>query len=708
MSLKSTTNDHLSLKRSLILVIRSQKNTEMKKHPVESRAIFLLIIVLAKMAYAKSIMKDIKGRNSIDALYSNEEDIDLIEIDQAQQELKLLEAEFNCTVRMTHRSNKTDTCRVAWDSILCWPETKVNFTVNIPCPIYVNKFNRRYKATKHCYLNDSRPVWTKTNFSQCLLPSQHLIEELGEKKIMEIHLNNIIPIKLISYFISFVSLIISIFILSRPRLRCPRNYVHINLFVTFCFRVFSVVFVDYLRYDSKAFGMQPKGSNLSQYLSANDSDGKFNLCRFSMVMFRYSASVYNVAITTEAVYLMLLLKFPYYSEKKGSKFCIAISWVLPILWIIPWLFVRIYIESKWCWQMESLWNLLIDAPHTILTLANVLSAVFVIRTLYSKINNKNTISPEKVMKYRRLAKSILIIIPIFGVHFIIFEWLPYFRVATEDSLIELPLVYMEIIFNGFQGLLASIACCFIQKEAQMEALILIHRALRCICICKKLKCLKILDPNYIQNLKFKREFRTKSNSHLIIIDKLKRSDSNVDLACDSTHHTSNKVLKKETSNKIYLRRKSSSISEYSWYNKICCCLFTSHKNDFYQGAHRRSTLLHFENGSIVKNLKKLRNSSTLAGLFHKKNYSDCFIRPSCQNLTIQTQYSTPISQNNDEELNVDLLSDDKKDNQKDLIKVKEEFISDDNNSSKKALSIRNLDSDTEETSKRKISFTLDD
>ena len=45
-----------------------------------------------------------------------------------------------------------------------------------------------------------------------------------------------------------------------------------------------------------------------------------------MVMFRYSGSVYHVAIFAEAIYLVLLLKFPYYNEAKGSKFCIIISW----------------------------------------------------------------------------------------------------------------------------------------------------------------------------------------------------------------------------------------------------------------------------------------------------------------------------------------------------------------------------------------------
>ena len=45
-----------------------------------------------------------------------------------------------------------------------------------------------------------------------------------------------------------------------------------------------------------------------------------------MVIYRYSGSVYQVAISAEAFYLVLLLLFPYYSEKKGCRFCIIASW----------------------------------------------------------------------------------------------------------------------------------------------------------------------------------------------------------------------------------------------------------------------------------------------------------------------------------------------------------------------------------------------
>lgn len=42
----------------------------------------------------------------------------------------------------------SDTCRITWDQILCWPETYINQSVYIPCPTYVNKFNRRCIISK--------------------------------------------------------------------------------------------------------------------------------------------------------------------------------------------------------------------------------------------------------------------------------------------------------------------------------------------------------------------------------------------------------------------------------------------------------------------------------------------------------------------------------------------------------------------------------
>ena len=50
------------------------------------------------------------------------------------------------------------------------------------------------------------------------------------------------------------------------------------------------------------------------------------LCKFMMVMLRYTGSAYHVSIFVEAVYLVLLLKYPFYNESKGCKYCIILTW----------------------------------------------------------------------------------------------------------------------------------------------------------------------------------------------------------------------------------------------------------------------------------------------------------------------------------------------------------------------------------------------
>jgi len=138
-------------------------------------------------------------------------------------------------------------------------------------------------------------------------------------------------------------------------LRCPRNYVHINLFLAFIFRTILVGLVD---------------SILKNTATLNRNEDRHIPCKIMMIIFRYSGSVYHVAIFSEAIYLVMLLKFPYYNEMKGCRFCIIASWgkyfnsihmffrsfkfncffffeVLPFIWMIPWILVRSFFDDEW-------------------------------------------------------------------------------------------------------------------------------------------------------------------------------------------------------------------------------------------------------------------------------------------------------------------------------------------------------------------------
>lgn len=233
-------------------------------------------------------------------------------------------------------------CETTWDTILCWPNTPINETLEIQCPNYVDKFNMKSKfnflvsnqilisynlnnvekALKHCKFDklSGNAQWSRTDYSHCFEPI-----ECDDRCDLENHMKYIIIIRICGYVASMFSLALSILILLRPKLRCPRNYVHINLFTTFAVRTILVMLVDSILNYKSSYDSNP--SNLkSNITSRNASFHKFVLCKIMMTIFRYTGSVYHVAIFGEALYLVLLLKYPYYSEKKGATFCIILSW----------------------------------------------------------------------------------------------------------------------------------------------------------------------------------------------------------------------------------------------------------------------------------------------------------------------------------------------------------------------------------------------
>ena len=44
-------------------------------------------------------------------------------------------------------------------------------------------------------------------------------------------------------------------------MRCPRNYIHVNLFVTFCLRTVSIMVVDMLRQNTEIFKISQNSSD---------------------------------------------------------------------------------------------------------------------------------------------------------------------------------------------------------------------------------------------------------------------------------------------------------------------------------------------------------------------------------------------------------------------------------------------------------------
>ena len=79
--------------------------------------------------------------------------------------------------------------------------------------------------------------------------------------------------------------------------------------------------------------------------------------------------------------------------------------------------------------------------------------------------------------YRRLAKSTLILIPLFSIYYIAFSvWTPFFKIGIALEL-ELIRLYFEIVWASFQGFVISLIYCFFNAEVRIEVIKIVERRL---------------------------------------------------------------------------------------------------------------------------------------------------------------------------------------------------------------------------------------
>lgn len=127
-----------------------------------------------------------------------------------------------------------------------------------------------------------------------------------------------------------------------------------------------------------------------------------------------------------------------------------------------WIITRIHFEDYGCWDtIESslLWWIL-KGPILTSILANFIVFIRIIRILVQKLQSPNVEKSEK-SPYSRLAKSTLLLIPLFGVHYTVFAFFP------DNFTPKIKLVF-ELVMGSFQGFVVAVLYCFLNGEVQAE------------------------------------------------------------------------------------------------------------------------------------------------------------------------------------------------------------------------------------------------
>ncbi|XP_077471691.1 vasoactive intestinal polypeptide receptor-like isoform X2 [Stigmatopora argus] len=250
----------------------------------------------------------------------------------------------------------------------------------------------------------------------------------------------------IGHSVSLVSLTMAISILCLFRkLHCTRNYIHIHLFVSFILKAIAVFIKDVILYDV--------GETESCHSSVR--------CKAVMVFFQYGIMASYFWLLVEGLYLHALLAVSFFSERKYFWWYILIGWVAPTIFISAWVITKAYLNDPGCWEIidDKPWWI-IKTPILVTILVNFFIFICIIRILRQKMNCPD-IGRKESNQYTRLAKSTLLLIPLFGINYIIFAFIP-------DHINSQLRMIFDLILGSFQGFVVAVLYCFLNGEVQAE------------------------------------------------------------------------------------------------------------------------------------------------------------------------------------------------------------------------------------------------
>eukprot|EP00064_Thunnus_orientalis_P007619 superscaffoldBa00000858_g7641 len=164
-------------------------------------------------------------------------------------------------------------------------------------------------------------------------------------------------------------------------------------------------------------------------------------CRVAQVLMQYCVGANYYWLLVEGLYLHNLLVLMVFPENRYFGGYLLIGWGAPVLFVVPWIIVRYLFENTRCWEVNE------NMEHWWIIRTPILLAILV-----------------------TLAKSTLTLIPLLGIHELVFA------VLTEDhteGVFRDVNLFFQLFFNSFQvrsgfGLLVAILYCFLNKEVQAE------------------------------------------------------------------------------------------------------------------------------------------------------------------------------------------------------------------------------------------------
>uniref|UniRef100_W5KCM8 Vasoactive intestinal peptide receptor 2 n=1 Tax=Astyanax mexicanus TaxID=7994 RepID=W5KCM8_ASTMX len=349
-------------------------------------------------------------------------------------------------------------CRGIWDNISCWHHAEVGDVVVNTCPDSLkNLFGRDGNISRNCTANGWSDAYPSVK-SVCYSESKP-----GKVSGMLVFYTVVKTLYTLGHSLSLIALITGSTILCLFRkLHCTRNYIHLNLFFSFILRAIAVLIKDAILFSH------------NENIQCHEQPSLVG-CKASLVIFNYFIMANFFWLLVEGLYLHTLLMV-IFSKNRHFVVYLFIGWGFPTIFVIAWIICRIYLEDTGCWERNDSavnWRV-INWPIMASVLINFILFISIIRILVQKLRCPD-VGGNDQSQYRRLAKSTLLLIPLFGVNYVVFV---YMSEENENETFKHIKIFFDLGLGSFQGLVVAILYCFCNSEVQSE----LKRKWRSVCL----------------------------------------------------------------------------------------------------------------------------------------------------------------------------------------------------------------------------------
>ncbi|NXT34832.1 GLR protein, partial [Pelecanoides urinatrix] len=179
-------------------------------------------------------------------------------------------------------------------------------------------------------------------------------------------------------------------------------------------------------------------------------------CRAAQVLMQYCILANHYWFLVEAVYLYKLLIGAVFSEKNYYRLYLYLGWGTPVVFVVPWVAAK-YLKENAEGGMGCVCPCTLSSPQI-----NLLIFMRILKMILAKLRaNQKGYADYKL----RLAKATLTLIPLFGIHEVVFIF------ATDEQttgILRYVKVFFTLFLNSFQGFLVAVLYCFANKEVKSE------------------------------------------------------------------------------------------------------------------------------------------------------------------------------------------------------------------------------------------------